>query len=139
MEFQLPTEAQWEFAARGGNMRKEDSRYQFSGREDIEPVAWYASNSKEETHPVKTKGHNELGIYDMSGNVWEWCQDEYKLYDNKENNLAQPNNNDSKRVGRGGCWHSERKYCRVSYRDKANMTHAGNGLGMRLVLSAKRK
>ena len=131
-EFQLPTEAQWEYAARGGNRSR---GYKYAGDEDIEVVAVFSPNSENKTQPVKSKGHpNELGIYDMSGNVWEWCHDEFSFY-GKDN---QTDSNVSKRVGRGGCWHSEKNECRVSHRAKANKTHAGNGLGLRLVLALKK-
>ena len=75
--FRLPTEAEWEYAARGGNKSK---GYKYSGSNTIDNVAWYTSNSGSETHDVKTKQANELGIYDMSGNVYEWCQDWYDSY-----------------------------------------------------------
>lgn len=129
VEFDFPSEAQWEFAARGG---KKSKGFVFAGG-SVGEVARYAVNS-EKTYPVKSLAPNELGLYDMSGNVWEWCKDIYTEYSGKGED-----NSNGKRVGRGGCWHSEKNCCRVSFREKANMTHAGNGLGLRLVLNKKKE
>ena len=109
----LPSEAQWEYAARGGN--KSQNNYKYAGSNDLNEVAWYDKNSYYKgsshkdygTHEVKTKKANELGLYDMSGNVWEWCQDWYdEKYYEKSNNLTNPINNSKTdyRVVRGGSW-----------------------------------
>ena len=130
--FRLPTEAEWEFAARGGNQSRHT---QYSGSDNIDDVAWYASNSGIKTHPVKTKQPNELGIYDMTGNVWEWCQDRFGSY----NSYAQTNptgaSSGSDRVNRGGSWHSYPWSCRSSVRSYYTPDDGGYHLGLRLVLS----
>ena len=131
--FRLPTEAEWEFAARGGNKSKHT---QYSGSGKIEDVAWFDGNSNE-THRVKSKKANELGIYDMSGNVWEWCQDWYGEYSStSQENPAGPDKG-SYRVYRGGGF----KYrygkggCRVAYRNCTKSNVRDSYLGLRLVLS----
>ena len=109
----LPTEAQWEYAARGGNKSK---GYKYSGSNDINEVAWYYYNSGSMTHPVGTKMPNELGLYDMSGNVWEWCSDWYGSYSSGDaNNPAGPSAGWG-RVLRGGGWGDDAQGCRVSFR-----------------------
>ena len=127
--FRLPTEAQWEYAARGGNKSK---GYTYSGSDAEDDVAWYWYNSGGMTHPVKTKAPNELGIYDMSGNVWEWCSDWYDSY------LSSPQTNPtgafpgSGRVSRGGCWSGDATLCRVAFRDNNSPTFTSIILGLRL-------
>ena len=133
--FRLPTEAEWEFAARGGN---QSNGYRYAGSNNLSQVAWYKSNSSSKTHPVGKKAPNELGIYDMSGNVWEWCNDWYAgVYpDEAQTNPAGPDSNEwDCKVYRGGGWEKEATFCRVSAR--ANGSYNGffskyNFLGLRL-------
>ena len=130
--FRLPTEAEWEYAARGGNR---SNHTQYSGGSMIDDVAWYDGNSGSKTHSVKTKRPNELGLYDMSGNVWEWCQDWYGYYSsNAQTNPTGPDSG-SKRVFRGGSLYSIVSLCRSSYRLCDSPGYRISGLGFRLALS----
>ena len=132
MNFRLPTEAEWEYAARGGN---ESQGYRYSGSNTIDNVAWYYDNSGSETHNVKTKSPNELGIYDMSGNVIEWCEDWYgNDSSGSQTNPAGPSTG-SNRVNRGGGWTSTAGICRVSRRNFSNPGSRYYNLGLRLCLS----
>ncbi len=130
--FRLPTEAEWEYAARGG---KKSKGYKYSGSNNIGDVAWYDKNSNDKTHPVKTKQPNELGIYDMSGNVWEWCSDWYESYSSYSQTNPQGPSSGAYRVIRGGSWNYSAKYCRVAYRYINNPSYRYNSLGFRLALS----
>ena len=129
--FRLPTEAEWEFAARGGNYSR---HYKYSGSY-ISDVAWYDGNSSNRTHPVGTKQANELGLYDMSGNVWEWCSDWYGSYSSYSQNDPTGPNGGSYRVERGGGWNGIAGYCRSSDRGGNAPGYRGYNLGLRLVLS----
>ena len=137
--FRLPTEAEWEFAARGGNLSQ---GYKYAGSNTIGDVAWYWDNIPSQsdgtagygTQTVATKAPNELGLYDMSGNVWEWCQDWYGSYSgDAQTNPVGPSTG-SYRVYRGGCWGDYAGYCRVSYRRNDSPSDAGTYLGLRLAL-----
>ena len=131
MKFKLPTEAQWEYAARGGRNSRD---YKYSGGNDIGAVAWYEGNSGNKTNPVGGKQANELGLYDMSGNVWEWCSDWYGKY--RRNHQTDPTgpSGESDRVLRGGSWDYYADVCRVASRSISTVTARDDGSGMRLAL-----
>ena len=129
--FRLPTEAEWEYAARGGNKSR---HYKYSGSNNIFDVAWHKGNSGDKTHAVGTKTANELGIYDMSGNVYEWCSDWYGSYSAGAQTNPQGPSSGTYRVLRGGSWNYNASYCRVSNRNYNDPDFSFNGLGLRLVL-----
>ena len=129
--FRMPTEAEWEFAARGGNR---SNHYKYSGSNNLSSVAWYGDNSGSKTHPVGQKSPNELGLYDMSGNVWEWCADRYGDYTSSAQTNPKGPSNGSYRVHRGGSWSSGARLCRVSCRNYLTPSLSCNFLGLRLAL-----
>ena len=148
--FRLPTEAEWEYAARGGGKSK---GYKYSGSNNIDDVAWYYENSGDKrlndetwdvnkllwnncrTHPVKTKRPNELGIYDMTGNVWERCSDKYGAYSSSSQTNPTGPSLGSNRVFRGGSWGYFAWYCRASYRNYDFLSILNRDLGFRLALA----
>lgn len=130
-QFRLPTEAEWEYAARGGNKSR---GYKYSGSNTLGDVAWYTRNCGSETHPVKTKSPNELGLYDMSGNVWEWCEDKYGRYASSSQTNPTGPSSGSERATRGGGWSNQTRDCRVSVRAGNSPDARGHYLGLRLAL-----
>ena len=129
--YRLPTEAEWEFAARGG---KQSKGYKYSGSDNIGVVAWYTGNSGGKTHQVGTKEPNELGIYDMSGNVWEWCGDWYGSYSSSAQTNPTGPSSGSRRVLRGGSWYYSARRCRVSFRGNFIPSYRYYYNGFRVVL-----
>ncbi len=129
--FRLPTEAEWEFAARGG---KKSKGYKYSGSNNLDEVAWYNENSGDQTHPVGMKKPNELGIYDMSGNVYEWCADWYGDYSSSPSTNPTGPISGHDRVFRGGGWNDDAWFCRVSNRYATLPGFWYYSLGIRLAL-----
>lgn len=125
--YRLPTEVEWEYAAKGGNKSK---GYEYCGSNNVDEVAWHADNSSRKTHPIGQKKANELGIYDMSGNVWEWCSNLFKVY--PRSNVVIDQKTDTWRVFRGGSWYHDSSYCRLTFRAYNN--EHDNFNGFRLVL-----
>ena len=146
-EYRLPTEAEWEFAARGGNSGQ---GYKYSGSNNIGDVAWYGQeyvgflsyidgNSGDKTHPVGSKSPNELGLFDMTGNVCEWCSDWYGAYNsNLQSNPTGPKKG-THRILRCGSWYDDVAFCTVSYRREYTPDTDSFVLGLRLVSSSDPK
>ena len=138
--YRLPTEAEWEYAARGGN---KSQGYKYSGSNDINEVAWYYENSEGTPHPIGTKVPNELDIYDMSGNVFEWCNDWYATYTEDAQVNPQGSTEGLERVCRGGAfeeqWFWDHYFApypyRVSGRASCYPSYRGHGFGFRVALS----
>lgn len=131
LKFRLPYEAEWEYAARGG-VKASHTRY--IGGDSVQDIGWYNGNSKKQSHEVKQKSPNELGLYDMGGNVWEWCQDLYSAYTAATQIDPKGPSTGTSRVVRGGSWSIGTRGCRASYRDKCVSGRRGYDLGFRLVL-----
>jgi formylglycine-generating enzyme required for sulfatase activity len=138
-KYRLPTEAEWEYAARGGNKSK---HFLYSGSNNATKVAWFfqdtIAQSKKERHLNKTqligkKRPNELGIYDMSGNVWEWCYDGYDKYFYKKSPVNNPKGVGLGLVARGGSWYTNAEYCLITNRDYERGRMRDNDLGFRIV------
>lgn len=130
--FSLPTEAQWEFAARGGNKSHD---YKYSGSDNIDDVAWCAGHGTYCLHGIGLKQPNELGLYDMSGNVVEWCLDRYASYSSSPQTNPIGSSEDSKYVFRGGSWNGTERYCRVTYRYYIRPDYRFGDYGLRLAIS----
>jgi formylglycine-generating enzyme required for sulfatase activity len=130
--YRLPTEAQWEYAAKGG-----DPGYTYAGSDTVGNVAWYTSNSGNVTHAVGTKAANGLGLYDMSGNVWEWCWDRDGSYSSGEQTDPTGASSGSYRVRRGGCWNNSTDYVCSVYRYASTPNSRSNLIGFRLAHPAQ--
>lgn len=131
-QFCLPTEAQWEYAAQGGSKNR---KHKYAGSDTIDKVAWYSENSNNQTHRVGEKQTNELGLYDMSGNVSEWCSDSYAAYSPKQVNNPKKSILQDTKVIRGGSFSSYAGDCAVTYRSSFSSPHRNNNIGFRLVLN----
>jgi len=138
-EYNLPSEAIWEFAAKGGTLSK---GYKYAGSNDLHEVGWYYYNSHEETKPIGLKAPNELNLYDMSGNVYEWCLDHWHdNYNNAPNNGSVwiDINEDESRVFRGSSWLALQHYCRPTYRINYHPYYIYYAVGFRLFLPYNQK
>ena len=131
LNFRLPTEAEWEFAARGGNLSQ---HYKYSGSNDFDEVAWCEENSNDWLHRTGEKKPNELGIYDMSGNAWEWCYDWWGMYESAAVVNPTGPESGSERVCRGGCMNGHARFCRIGYRMSYPPSTRRPELGFRLAL-----
>lgn len=132
--YRLPTEAEWEYAARGGNGLT-STQYMYAGSGTLDEVAWYYDNSGGKTHEVKTKEANDLGLYDMSGNVWEWCWDWYGSISSDTPSTGSASG--SSRCMRGGSWFSFADMCQIDHRGNYYQNSRNISYGFRVVRSAK--
>lgn len=136
MTFRLPTEAEWEFAARGGN---KSQHFKYAGGNEVEKVAWYNLNAEDSSHPVGKKSPNELGLFDMSGNVWEWCADWQNFYTDDIQSNPVGDYPSQGRIQRGGCWNQSDGLCRVSFRGVSAPGMRVHDNGLRLAASKLKK
>ena len=134
--YRLPTEAEWEYAARGGQQSRQT---QFSGGSDLETVAWCTANSENTTHAVGTRQPNELGLYDMSGNVWEWCSDYYGQYSSDKQTNPTGATKGTARIVRGGCYAAIGRQCRVASRKSLYQGGKDYMTGFRLAMDDDRE
>lgn len=134
----LPTEAEWEYAARGGNKSK---GYKYAGCNDYKEVAWCSENSDKRLHCVGEKKPNELGIYDMSGNAWEWCGDNYEIfyYENSPKSNPKGPLHGIGKVNRGGCFSFDSGLANIHHRRCSDVKSIGSGTGFRIVREVKNK
>ena len=153
--FRLPTEAEWEYAAKGGHLAPQDFKTgvkttdlysEYAGGDELNPLGWFEDNNDIGTHPVGRKQANQLGLYDLSGNVWEWCADAYdgQLYQERVGKVTEnppaveATENGRYRVLRGGSWLDSARICRLSLRDFDLPEDRLDSLGFRLVLAPVR-
>ena len=126
-QYRLPSEAEWEYACRAGG------QHEYCGNDNVDSVAWYASNSGKSTHPVSRKQPNVFGLYDMSGNVWEWVEDSYhNSYNGAPTNGSVWQGDGARRVFRGGSWDSRPRYVRAASRDGDVPAYRDSYLGFRV-------
>lgn len=132
----LPTEAEWEYAARGGN---KSQGYLFSGSNNYDEVGWCYENAERKPHPVGQKKPNELGIYDMSGNAWEWCADNYAIFYYEISPASNPKGPDTGlgKINRGGCFAFDHSLMNVHHRRCSDPTSIGTGTGFRIARDVK--
>jgi formylglycine-generating enzyme required for sulfatase activity len=133
----LPTEAEWEYACRAGTTT---TYYSGDSEADLDKVGWYAANSKNTTHPVGQKAPNAFGLYDMHGNVWQWCQDWYgaDYYGKAPNENPEGPAQGDVRLVRGGSWYYIPEYCRSAFRSTMGPGHGYDPIGFRVVVSASK-
>ncbi|MDR2534734.1 MAG: formylglycine-generating enzyme family protein [Treponema sp.] len=129
--YRLPTEAEWEYAAKSGN--RDSLSFEYAGGNNPDILGWYAENSDNQPHEVGTKTPNSAGLYDMSGNVWEWCWDWYGLYQPESQQDPVGPNTGRERVTRGGSWYSSAEILRSTYRNKGNPRNRYGDLGFRVL------